>query len=107
MLSDSRYYVFNENGTGYCEWRYTYSDSMTSGRVHFAWREASDGGVYLFRTGTEFYDDHTSKSTIPLIKNAIYFGEEFFTYLYSSEVLDMRSVVYLKEGSELKKLVDD
>ena len=113
LLSEDRYYVFESDQTGYCEYNYEYHDSYSSaysyiqsGRVEFVWREASNGAVYLFRTETNYNEDHTAGKEIPLIDEPIYFSEEFFTYSYSNE-FGTSSVHYIKEGSALEKTLED
>lgn len=112
IYSEDRYYVFEADQTGYCEYKYTYEFSNASlsytksGRVDFVWREASDGAVYLFRTETHYYDDHTEGNDIPLIENPIYFSEDFFTYV-SDHQYGSASVFYVKEGSDLEKLIKE
>lgn len=106
MHSENHYYVFNSDHTGYGYYHYSYdslygNDYVTSGRVEFVWREASDGAIYLFRTETHTDEDDSGYSTIPLIQSPIYFGEDFFAY--RSEGV-MR---FIKEGSELEALIED
>ncbi len=112
-LDENRYYVFNADQTGYCEHYYTYESSVSaeysytlSGRVDFVWREASNGGVYLFRTETHYNEEHTQGKSIPLIDNPIFFSEDFFTYSYSNQYGD-EAVNYIKEGSDLEKSLED
>ena len=101
------YFVFNDDYTGYYEARYDRSSGdRVSGRVDFVWREASDGAVYLFKVDTRYYDDHTAKGSIAVTAQPIYFSEDFFTYIKhnSSGAAIYR---YIKEGSELDKLLND
>lgn len=112
MLSENRYYVFEKDQTGYCEYYYEYEsgvntryDYIQSGRVDFVWREASNGAVYLFRTKTTYREDHTEGKGIPLIDDPIYFADEFFTYSYSTET-GGHTVNYVKEGSKLEKSIE-
>ena len=109
LLDENRYYVFEEDQTGYCEYYYKneladYSEYnyTLSGRVEFVWREASNGAVYLFETKTTYNEDHTEGKTIDLITDPIYFSEEFFTYSYSYQY-GGKTVTYIKEGSKLEK----
>ncbi len=111
-VSEDQYYVFEKDGTGYCECYYKYEsgidpkyDFVQSGRVDFVWREASNGGIYLFRTKTTYYEGHTEGQNVPLIGYPIYFSEKFFTYCASSSY---GSTVekFIKEGSELEKSIE-
>lgn len=113
MLDENKYYVFEEDQTGYCEYHFTYNSDLNpeysytqSGRVEFVWREASNGAVYLFATETVYNEDHTTGRDIPLIDDPIYFSEEFFTYSYSNEY-GGTTVNYIKEGSSLEKILED
>ena len=54
MKGETNFYVFNDDGTGYREYKYEASDYTQSGRVEFVWREASDGAVYLFKTQVHY-----------------------------------------------------
>lgn len=108
------YYVFNRDGTGYYECKYSYvsekypSNNYTlSGRVEFVWREASDGAVYLFETETHYNADHTEGKDISLISGAIYFAEEFFTRTRSNTTVGETTSNYVLEGSELLTLIKD
>lgn len=101
VRSDEQYYVFEKDQTGYCEYYYSYSTTTKSGRVEFVWREASDGAIYLFRTNTTYYEDDND-GQIPLLTGPIYFSEDFFAF-HSGD----GSVRYIKEGSELEKLIED
>ena len=107
------YYVFEADQTGYCEYKYDYVYSegssynfTISGRADFAWREASDGAVYLFRTADHYYEDHTEGQEIPLINAPIYFSEDFFVYIQDTQY-GSHSTRWIKEGSELEQLVKD
>ena len=109
LLNENRYYVFEKDQTGYCEYYYKYEvagyseyNYTLSGRVEFVWREASNGAVYLFETKTTYNEDHTEGKTIDLITDPIYFSEEFFTYSYSNQY-GGKTVTYIKEGSKLEK----
>ena len=104
--NEDQYYVFEKDGTGYCEY-YKKNDSyVQSGKVDFVWREASNGAVYLFRTETSYNDDHTEGKFIPLIDDPIYFSEDFFTYSYSTQH-GGTTINYIKEGSKLEKLMEE
>ena len=112
LLDENRYYVFEKDQTGYCEYYYKYEQAAyseynytLSGRVEFVWREASNGAVYLFKTKTTYNEDHTEGQTINLITDPIYFSEEFFTYSYSNQY-GGKTVTYIKEGSELEKILE-
>jgi hypothetical protein len=113
QISDSdRYYVFNSDNTGYysCYYKYNseYSDDSSytlSGRVDFEWRVASNGAVYLFETKTAYNEDHTKDKEISIIKNPIYFSEEFFTYTATGQY--GTTYRYIKEGSKLEGLIKD
>ncbi len=101
VYGQDQYYVFEKDQTGYCEYYYSYSTTTKSGRVEFVWREASDGAIYLFRTNTTYYEDDND-GQIPLLTGPIYFSEDFFAF-HSGD----GSVRYIKEGSELEKLIED
>ena len=101
VYGEDQYYVFEKDQTGYCEYYYSYSTTTKSGRVEFVWREASDGAIYLFRTNTTYYEDDND-GQIPLLTGPIYFSEDFFAF-HSGD----GSVRYIKEGSELEKLIED
>lgn len=112
LLDENRYYVFEKDQTGYCEYYYKYERAdyseynyTLSGRVEFVWREASNGAVYLFETKSTYNEDHTEGQTISLITDPIYFSEEFFTYSYSNQY-GGKTVTYIKEGSELEKILE-
>ena len=110
LLSESQYYVFEKDQTGYYEVcnnvdigspEYNYT---LSGRVEFVWREASDGAVYLFKTKVSYNDDHTEGKEIYVISQPIYFSEDFFAYSNSNQY-GTNTVRYIKEGSELEKSI--
>ena len=101
VRSDEQYYVFKKDQTGYCEYYYSHSGTTQSGRVEFVWREASDGAIYLFRTNTTYYEDD-NQGYIPFLTGPIYFSEDFFA-IHSGD----GSVRFIKEGSELEKLIED
>ncbi len=113
--SDANYacYVFNRDNTGYMERHYEHVSTVDpeynytlSGRVEFVWQEASNGAVYLFETDTYYNEDHTEGNKIALIDDPIYFSEHFFTYTYSNQY-GGTTVNYIKEGSNLEKLLED
>ena len=107
IFDEDRYFVFNSDNTGYYKYYYE-SKSLSytvSGSVDFTWREASDGAVYLFRTETHYNEDHTKGETIPLPTFPIYFSDEFFAYVVTSS--SGNTVRYVKEGSELEKIMKD
>ena len=106
-----QYYVFEKDQTGYYECYYKYDSPLgssysytRSGRVEFVWREASNGAVYLFETESSYNEGHTEGQELGLITDPIYFSEEFFTYSYSYE-LGSKTVTYIKEGSNLEKIL--
>ena len=101
MYGEDQYYVFEKDQTGYCEYYDSYSSTTRSGRVEFVWREASDGAIYLFETNTTYYADD-NYGRIPLLTGPIYFSEDFFAF-HSGD----GSVRYIKEGSELEKLIEN
>ena len=105
MLNEKNYYVFNEDQTGYYEHYYEGTYYTASGRVEFVWREAADGGVYLFEIETHYHEDHTEGEGIFLSSCPLYFSEDFFvgTRIAYSEY----KVTYVKEGSELEALLKD
>ena len=104
MQSETDYYVFTSDGTGYHEYyrKNEDSDYTQSGRVEFLWREASDGAVHLFKTEVKYNSDHTEGKSIPLCNGALVFGEEFFTYTQSSQFGDSARY-YILEGSALDR----
>ena len=101
ILDDDNYYVFNSDKTGYCKYYSNGYYSVLSCTVDFEWREASNGGVYLFDVETHYNEEHTSEIH-PLINMPIYFSEEFFTYEESNQYGNY-SVCFVKEGSDLEK----
>ena len=102
--SENNYYVFNKDQTGYRV--YYYKDVYTlSGRVEFVWREASNGGIYLFATKETYNDDHTEGKKIGVISRPLYFSDDFFTYTYVNSYGDT-VVKFIKEGSALEKILD-
>ncbi len=101
VYGEDQYYVFEKDQTGYCEYYESYSSTTKSGRVEFVWREASDGAIYLFRTNTTYYEDDND-GQIPLFTGPFYFSEDFFVSHNG-----YGSVRYIKEGSELEKLIED
>ena len=96
------YYVFYSDHTGIYEVKYTYESTYSSftlsGRIEFVWREASDGAVYLFEVKTHYNEDHTEGHTLDLTTNPIYFSDDFLVISKSH---------YIKEGSELDKILKD
>ena len=99
------YYVFYSDHTGIYEVKYVYENTVDpqynftmSGRVEFVWREASDGAVYLFEVKTHYNEDHTEGHTLDLTINPIYFSDDFLVISKSR---------YIKEGSELDKILKD
>ena len=106
------YYVFNSDGTGYYEYNYyvTSSNSQCHGRVDFVWREASDGAVYLFSVDSMTYEDHTYEYKDSVTSMGIYFSDDFLVYSYTSVSSyggESYSRKYIKEGSDLEKLLED
>ena len=101
-FNGDNYYVFEDDNTGYCKYRYEGS-VVRAGRVEFVWREASDGGIYLFTTKTTYDKDHTDDKDIgiPLISSPIYFSEDFFAYTSSGG-----TARYIREDSELEDLIE-
>ena len=113
MLDENRYYIFNDDQTGVLVYYYEYSSTISSkydftisGQVDFIWREASNGAVYLFEVETHLNEDHTYTGGIPVIDEAIYFGEDFFIYNYTSE-LGSSCEFFVKEGSKLESVLKD
>ena len=111
-VNGDTYYVFNADGTGYVNYYSKYDstidakyNSTTSGVADFEWREASDGAIYLFRTGETFNQDHTEGQTLPLISNPIYFGDDFFAYTGGSGGY-ISTTRYIVEDSKLAKAVE-
>lgn len=106
------YYVFNADGTGYSNYYYKYEGSTNpqnnytrSGVVSFEWKGASDGAIYLFRTGETLNQDHTEGETLPLISSPIYFGDDFFAYTSGSGGY-ISTTRYIVENSKLAKAVE-
>ena len=107
MLSEDKYYVFNDDKTGYYEC-YDEKDEYTlSGRVDFEWREANNGAVYLFEVDVEYNKDHTKGKKISIIDEPIYFSDEFFVYSSTSQYTGSSTTRYIKEDSGLEKFLDD
>ena len=111
VLGDN-YYVFNADGTGYSNYYSKYENSTNpeynytrSGVVNFEWEGASDGAIYLFRTGETFNQDHTEGETLPLISSPIYFGDDFFAYSSGSGGY-ISTTRYIVEDSKLAKAVE-
>ena len=109
-ISNSDYYVFNSDGTGFyrCYSQHT-SDSSTetaSGKIEFAWREAADGGIYLFELERHYNEDHTEGEIIILISSPLYFSEDFFVGTQKTTHGDYQAT-YVKEGSELEQILKD
>ena len=112
MLDEDNYYVFEDDQTGYHERYYKYerseyyeSNYTLSYRIEFVWREASNGAVYLFETKTTYKEDHTDGKKASLIEEPIYFSDEFFTYTYGTAGGNFIKN-YVKEGSELEKILE-
>jgi len=113
LLNENDCFVFHSDGTGYREYKYVYTSEFypeenytISGKAIFAWRESSNGAVYLFRLSEEHYADHTEGKKIPVIDGPIHFADEFFTYTYYSQYGDTNRQ-YVKEGSKLEKLLQE
>ena len=105
----STYFVFNADHTGY--YRYykapeEYSEYTLSGRIDFEWREADDGTVYLFKTNTEYYEDHTEGKTISLPTAPSTFGDDFLVYV-SSNQYGIYNNRFIKKDSKLAKALED
>lgn len=99
------YYTFNSDGTGIYEVKYVHESTVDpkynftmSGRVEFVWREASDGAVYLFEVKTHYNEDHTGERNLGVTDAAIYFSDDFLVISKSR---------YIKEGSDLDKILKD
>ncbi len=105
---ESDYYVFNSDGTGYYEYNYKYGENQYQrhGRDDFVWRKASDGAVYLFTVDSMTYEDHTDRYKDGITGMGIYFSDEFFVYTDTSGGGGYTRK-YIKEGSELEKLLED
>ena len=102
MRGETETYVFNADKTGYCEYYQSETDYTRSGRVDFVWRETPSGAVYLFQTDVRYNADHTEGKSIPLISDALYFAEEFFTYSYHTQ-FGASTRHYIIEGSALDR----
>ena len=108
---ETNYYVFNADKTGYHERHYTYLSSVgpeynytLSGRASFVWREASDGGIYLFKTDETYNEDHTPNNSLGFSSGPFYFAEDFFAYHVDTQYGGY-SRAYIKEGSELEQIL--
>ena len=110
--TDVQTYTFYANQTGVMERYYVYDKSspeynyVLSGTVEFEWRIATDGGVYLFETKTQFNSDHTDGKTISLTRSPCYFSEDFMVYTSSGEYGTSYRRCIL-EGSSLEKALKD
>ena len=112
ILND-RCYVFHSDGTGVYEFDYFYDspledasyDYTLSGKIEFVWRVTSDGAVHLFETETTYNENNTEGKTATLIREPIYFSEEFFTYTYYAQY-GSSTVTYVKEGTELSDILN-
>lgn len=105
MLDEDTYYIFNSDHTGIFEDKYfnEYVMTTTSGWIKFEWREASNGAVYMFEVERHYNEDHTAEDDyLRITKIPIYFSEDFLTYSF-----DATTVFYIKEGSELEKILED
>lgn len=105
----SEVYVFRKDNTGTLEANLSYTyDSMPdlnyklSGSVEFIWKQASDGGIYLFKTEEHYNADSTEGKTISLINAPLYFAEDMFTYTSHSEA-GASYPRYIVEDSDLDK----
>ena len=96
------YYVFYSDHTGIYELKYTYESTYSSftlsGRIEFEWREASDNGVYLFEVKTHYNEDSTQGNELDLPESPLHFSDDF---------LVISNTRYIKEGSELDKILKD
>lgn len=108
ICGESGYYVFNSDGTGYYEYKSELGQYQRHGRVDFVWREASDGAVYLFTVDSMTYEDHTYEYEGGVTDMGIYFSDEFFVYtsVYGGGG-GAYTHKYIKEGSDLEKLLED
>lgn len=105
-VKDDSYYIFYADNTGIYELHFEKSNGdVVSSRVDFVWREASDGAVYLFEVGEYHYPDHTDGLNAGVAPQPIYFSEEFFTYVRHDST-GATTYRYIKEGSELDKLLN-
>ena len=110
--TDVETYTFYANQTGVMERYYFYDKNspefnyVLSGTVEFEWRIATDGGVYLFETKTQFNSDHTDGKTIGLTRSPCYFSEDFMVYTSSGEFGTSYRRCIL-EGSSLEKALKD
>lgn len=102
-------YTFYANQTGIMEYYFTYTDKfypeysyVLSGTVEFEWRMASDGYIYLFKTGEHYNEDHTDGKTINLTDTPFSFANQFLIK-NGGNVPDR----YILEGSDLEKAMKD
>ncbi len=102
-------YTFYADQTGIMEYYYAYTDKIypeysyvLSGTVEFEWRMASDGYIYLFKTGERYNEDHTDGKTISLTHSSFSFANEFLIK-NGGNVPDR----YILEGSDLEKAMKD
>lgn len=106
-----RSFTFYADQTGIYEEYRVYDTStpqynyVLSGTIEFVWRVASDGGVYLFETETNYNDDHTDGKEIHLKSVPLYFSEEFM--VYTSSYQGTSGYRFILEGSQLESLVKD
>ena len=112
MADEDSYYAFHSDGTGVYHHKYVYEyeanpswNYTLSGSVDFVWREASNGGIYLFHVESHYNEDHTEGHTLGVATEPFYFSEDFLTYTSFGQYGDTQNV-YIKEGSELESILD-
>ncbi len=102
-------YTFYADQTGIMEYYFVYTDQfypqysyVLSGTVDFEWRVASDGYIYLFKTGERYNEDHTDGKTINLTDTPFSFSNDFLINNHGSG-----TDRYILEGSDLEKTLKD
>ena len=107
------YFIFYSDHTGKLE-RYTKHESSLgdeysytiSGTVEFAWREADDGSIYLFKTNVTLHEDHDNDSSdIGVPDYPLTVGDEFIALTSPGQHGNTRR--YILEDSDLEKSLND
>lgn len=77
--------AFKRDGTGVYRHYYKTQNGgkvmEIDGVVYFEWEEASNGEVFLFETGSEYYSYSKEGETITLPASGISFGNGFLSYI--------------------------
>ena len=100
-------YTFYADQTGIMEYYFVYTDQfypqysyVLSGTVDFEWRVASDGYIYLFKTGERYNEDHTDGKTINLTGTQFSFANDFLINNFGSGTHR-----YILKDSDLEKAI--